>query len=304
MDKYLIVGLGNVGDEYDMTRHNTGFMVLDAFAKASNIVFEDKRYGFIGETMLKGRKVFLLKPSTYMNLSGNAVRYWLNQENIDQSRLLVISDDVAIPVGQFRLKASGSNGGHNGLGHIQQLIGQNYARLRMGIGNDYPVGSQINHVLGRFTTEELELLQPAIDLGVDEARIDKWLWAARIFKTRSIAVDAIKNSRVTINGMNVKPSRMVKVGEMVSVRKPPVTYSFKILKTIEQRVGAKLIPEIYENVTPADQYELLEMNRISGFVDRARGTGRPTKKERRALDEFIGPSLEGFDDFDFDEDDI
>lgn len=120
MDKYLIVGLGNVGDEYDMTRHNTGFMVLDAFAKASNIVFEDKRYGFIGETSLRGRKVFLLKPSTFMNLSGNAVRYWLNKENIDQSRLLVISDDVAIPLGQFRLKANGSNGGHNGLGHIQQ----------------------------------------------------------------------------------------------------------------------------------------------------------------------------------------
>ena len=120
-----------------------------------------------------------------------------------------------------------------------------------------------------------------------EARIDKWLWAARIFKTRSIAADAIKNGRVTIQGVNVKPSRMVKVGEVVSVRKPPVTYSFKILKTIEQRVGAKLIPEIYENVTPADQYELLEMNRISGFIDRQRGTGRPTKKERRALDEFL-----------------
>ena len=119
------------------------------------------------------------------------------------------------------------------------------------------------------------------------ARIDKWLWAARIFKTRSIAVDAIKNGRVTIQGVNVKPSRMVKDGEVVSVRKPPVTYSFKILKTIEQRVGAKLLPEIYENVTPADQYELLEMNRISGFVDRQRGTGRPTKKERRALDEFL-----------------
>jgi len=96
----------------------------------------------------------------------------------------------------------------------------------------------------------------------------------------------------------------VKVGEFVSLRKPPVTYSFKILKTIEQRVGAKLLPEIYENVTPADQYELLEMNRISGFVDRARGTGRPTKKERRALDEFIGPSLEGYDDFDFDSEDL
>ena len=122
---------------------------------------------------------------------------------------------------------------------------------------------------------------------MNEARIDKWLWAARIFKTRSIAADAIKNGRVTIQGVNVKPSRMVKEGEVVSVRKPPVTYSFKILKTIEQRVGAKLLPEIYENVTPPDQYELLEMNRISGFVDRQRGTGRPTKKERRALDEFL-----------------
>ena len=136
-----------------------------------------------------------------------------------------------------------------------------------------------------------------------EARVDKWLWAARIFKTRSIAADAIKNGRVTIQGMNVKPSRMVKVGEVISVRKPPVTYSFKILKTIEQRVGAKLLPEIYENVTPADQYELLEMNRISGFINRQRGTGRPTKKERRALDEFVGPSLEGYGDFDFDFDD-
>ena len=108
MDKYLIVGLGNIGDEYDMTRHNTGFMVLDAFAKASNIVFEDKRYGFVAETTLKGRKVILLKPSTYMNLSGNAVRYWLNKENIDQQRLLVVSDDVALPLGAFRLKANGS----------------------------------------------------------------------------------------------------------------------------------------------------------------------------------------------------
>ena len=119
------------------------------------------------------------------------------------------------------------------------------------------------------------------------ARIDKWLWAARIFKTRSIAVDACKNGRVTINGVNVKPSHMVKAGEVVAVRKPPVTYSFKILKTIEQRVGAKLLPEIYENVTTPDQYELLEMNRISGFVDRARGTGRPTKKDRRDMDAFF-----------------
>ena len=167
MDKYLIVGLGNVGDEYDMTRHNTGFMVLDAFAKASNIHFEDRRYGFVAETSLKGRKVFLLKPSTFMNLSGNAVRYWLNKENIEQSRLLVVSDDVALPIGQFRLKASGSNGGHNGLGHIQQLIGQDYARLRMGIGNDFPRGMQIDWVLGRYSEEELQALQPAIDRGVE-----------------------------------------------------------------------------------------------------------------------------------------
>ena len=167
MDKYLIVGLGNPGDEYAGTRHNTGYMVLDAFAKASNAVFSDRRYGFVAETSLRGRKVFLLKPTTYMNLSGNAVRYWLQQENIDQQRLLVISDDVALPLGDFRLKANGSNGGHNGLGHIQQLIGQQYARLRMGIGADYPQGGQIDWVLGRFSEEELNILQPRIELVAD-----------------------------------------------------------------------------------------------------------------------------------------
>ena len=170
LDKYLIVGLGNPGDEYAETRHNTGWMVLDAFAKASNIVFDDKRYGFVAETSLKGRKVFLLKPTTFMNLSGNAVRYWMNKENIEQERLLVVSDDVALPVGAFRLKGNGSNGGHNGLGHIQQLIGQQYARLRMGIGNDYPVGQQIDHVLGRFTAEEREHLQPSVDMAVEMIR--------------------------------------------------------------------------------------------------------------------------------------
>ena len=137
----------------------------------------------------------------------------------------------------------------------------------------------------------------------ETARIDKWLWAARIFKTRSIAADACKNGRVTIGGTNVKPSHTVKAGEVVSVKKPPITYSFRILKTIEQRVGAKLIPEIYENVTDPKQYELLEMSRISGFVDRARGTGRPTKKERRALDAFADPAMFGFDDDDFDDED-
>ena len=167
MDKYLIVGLGNPGDDYAKTRHNTGFMLLDAFAKASNAVFSDRRYGYVAETSLKGRKVFLLKPTTFMNLSGNAVRYWLNKENIDQHRMIVVSDDVALPLGQFRLKASGSNGGHNGLGHIQQLIGQDYPRLRMGIGNNYPQGGQIDWVLGCYSDEELQQLQPSIDTAVE-----------------------------------------------------------------------------------------------------------------------------------------
>lgn len=167
MDKYLICGLGNPGAEYAGIRHNTGFMVLDAFAKASNIVFEDKRYGFVAETSLKGRKIILLKPTTFMNLSGNAVRYWLNKENIDQRRLLVVSDDVALPLGEFRLKGSGSNGGHNGLGHIQQLIGQNYPRLRMGIGNEYPRGGQVDWVLGHYDEDDMQVLQPAIDKAVE-----------------------------------------------------------------------------------------------------------------------------------------
>lgn len=134
-----------------------------------------------------------------------------------------------------------------------------------------------------------------------EARIDKWMWAARIFKTRTIAAEACKKGRISINGSQVKPARMVKPGDVVQVRKPPVTYSFKVLQAIEKRVGAKLVPEIMENVTTPDQYELLEMSKISGFVDRARGTGRPTKKERRDLDEFF--MTEYLDDFDFDFDD-
>ena len=117
--------------------------------------------------MLKGRKIILLKPTTFMNLSGNAVRYWLNEEKIDQSRLLVVSDDVALPLGDFRLKADGSNGGHNGLGHIMQLIGQNYARLRMGIGNDFPKGGQVDWVLGRYTDEDMKVLEPAINMAGD-----------------------------------------------------------------------------------------------------------------------------------------
>lgn len=170
MDKYLIVGLGNPGDEYADTRHNTGYMILDAFAKASNIVFSDKRYGYVAETSLKGRKVILLKPTTYMNLSGNAVRYWLNKENIDQKRLLVVVDDVALPLGTLRLKAGGSNGGHNGLGHIQQLIGQDYARLRVGIGNDFPRGMQVDWVLGHYSEDDMKVLAPQIDVAVEEIK--------------------------------------------------------------------------------------------------------------------------------------
>ena len=139
-----------------------------------------------------------------------------------------------------------------------------------------------------------------------EARLDKWLWAARIYKTRSLAADACKNGRITINGAMAKPSRTVKDGDEVGVKKSPVTYTFRVKQAIEKRVGAKLLPDILENITTPEQYELLEMSRISGFVDRARGTGRPTKKERRALDAFAEPAMFGFDeefddDFDFDE---
>lgn len=170
MDKYLIVGLGNPGYEYENTRHNTGFMVLDKMAESVGVSFEDKRYGYVAETSIKGRKVFLLKPTTYMNLSGNAVRYWLQKENIDQKRLLVVVDDLSIPLGDYRLKGNGSNGGHNGLGNIQQLIGQQYARLRMGIGNEFLRGQQVDWVLGKYTDEDMRTLQPSIDEAVEIIR--------------------------------------------------------------------------------------------------------------------------------------
>lgn len=136
---------------------------------------------------------------------------------------------------------------------------------------------------------------------MSEARVDKWLWAVRIFKTRTIAAEACKKNRVMINGVQIKPSRMIKVGDVIQVKKPPVVYSFKVLQTIEKRVGAKLVPEMMENVTPPDQYELLEMSKISGFIDRSRGMGRPTKKDRRDLDEFVTPEYIGEFDFDFDD---
>lgn len=140
----------------------------------------------------------------------------------------------------------------------------------------------------------------------EEARVDKWLWAARIFKTRTLAADACKMGRVTLRGAQVKPSRVIKVGDIIDIRKPPVTYSFRVLQAIEKRIGAKLLPDILENVTPPEQYELLEMSRISGFVGRARGTGRPTKKDRRSLEEFTEATTPEFyadAAFDFDLDD-
>lgn len=162
--KYLIVGLGNIGREYEYTRHNIGFRVLDALAKASNIVFADRRYGFVAEMKVKGRTLILLKPSTYMNLSGNAVRYWMNKEKIQPENLLVIVDDLALPFGTLRLKGKGSDAGHNGLKNIQSVLGtQEYARLRFGIGSDFPKGAQVNYVLDSFSDEEESALPAKLE---------------------------------------------------------------------------------------------------------------------------------------------
>ena len=163
--KYLIVGLGNIGEEYRETRHNIGFMVLDALAKASNIVFSDGRYGATAQLSLKGRQLILLKPSTYMNLSGNAVRYWMQQEKIPLENVLIVVDDLALPFGTLRLKGKGSDAGHNGLKHIAATLGtQNYARLRFGIGNDFPKGGQIDFVLGHFDEESMKLMPERLEV--------------------------------------------------------------------------------------------------------------------------------------------
>ena len=169
--KHLIVGLGNIGDEYRLTRHNIGFMILDAFAEASNISFSTERYGDVGRGRIKNQQVVLLKPSTYMNLSGNAVRYWLEKEGIDKDHLLVLVDDIALPFGVIRIKPSGSDAGHNGLKHIAQMLGtQAYARLRFGIGNDFPKGCQVDYVLGEFSNDDKILLDERIKIAVDAIR--------------------------------------------------------------------------------------------------------------------------------------
>lgn len=152
---FLVVGLGNIGAEYAATRHNIGFMMLDAWAQASNVVFTPGRYGDRAVVHDKGREFHLLKPSTYMNLSGNAVRYWQRELGLDLSHVLVICDDINLPFGTLRLRASGSDGGHNGLKNIQEMLeSQDWARLRIGVGHDFGQGRQIDYVLGEFSEEQ------------------------------------------------------------------------------------------------------------------------------------------------------
>ena len=166
--KYLIVGLGNIGDGYRNTRHNIGFKVLDVMAKASNTSFTDKRYGEICEIKHKGRTFILLKPSTFMNLSGNAVNYWMKKENVPLENLLIVVDDIALPLGTIRLRPKGSPGGHNGLSHINAVLATgDYARIRFGIGNAFRKGSQIDYVLGEWTVEEMKVVEERVPVVID-----------------------------------------------------------------------------------------------------------------------------------------
>ncbi|HUW91570.1 MAG TPA: aminoacyl-tRNA hydrolase [Bacteroidales bacterium] len=166
--KYLIAGLGNIGEEYENTRHNVGFMILDALAGASNISFTDRRYGAVAELKHRGRTLVLLKPSTFMNRSGNAVDYWLKKEKIPPENFLVVTDDIAISTGSIRLRARGSHGGHNGLASISEVLGSDdYARLRVGIGSNFPRGRQVDYVLGRWSDEEMSVLKQRLSLAVD-----------------------------------------------------------------------------------------------------------------------------------------
>lgn len=163
--KYLVVGLGNPGEKYENTRHNIGFKVLDALVKASNTSFEIARHGDIAEIGYKGRKLILLKPTTYMNISGKAVNYWMQQEKIPLDRLLVVTDDIALPFGKLRMKGKGSDGGHNGLKDIQAVLNTSkYTRLRFGVGNDFFRGQQADYVLGEWSAEEREALPERIEM--------------------------------------------------------------------------------------------------------------------------------------------
>lgn len=168
---YLIAGLGNIGNEYAETRHNVGFRIVDEIARASGSTFEDKRYGFVAKARVKNQQLLLLKPSTYMNLSGNAVRYWMQREKIPVERLLVVADDLALPFGTLRMKPGGSEAGHNGLKSITQQLGtQQYARLRFGIGSGFQRGQQIDFVLGDFTEEEQAVLDERVATAAEAVR--------------------------------------------------------------------------------------------------------------------------------------
>lgn len=168
MSKFLIVGLGNIGDEYANTRHNIGFTVLDVLAKENSLKFRTDRLADITEYKFKGKTFVLVKPSTYMNLSGKAINYWLQAEKIAVENLLVITDDIALPLGTLRMKGKGSDGGHNGLKNIQEVLNtQNYARLRFGVGNEFAKGKQVDFVLGKWKPDEEKLLEPRIKLAIE-----------------------------------------------------------------------------------------------------------------------------------------
>jgi PTH1 family peptidyl-tRNA hydrolase len=198
--KYLIAGLGNIGKEYEHTRHNAGFEILDAFAKASNIVFTDERYGSIAEVKYRGKTLILLKPNTYMNLSGKAVSYWMKTENIPQEKLLVVLDDLALPAGTIRIKGRGSDGGHNGLKHITQILGNsNYARLRFGIGNDFPQGCQMDYVLSKWEQDEYEALIPDFEMAVETIKSYIFVGLERtmnIYNTRKKTPETVRETNV------------------------------------------------------------------------------------------------------------
>ncbi|MBQ9310376.1 MAG: aminoacyl-tRNA hydrolase [Bacteroidales bacterium] len=175
-ESYLVAGLGNIGPEYAATRHNIGFMILDAWAHASNISFSTQRYGDIAELSIKGRSIYLLKPSTYMNLSGKAVRYWLGKLPVTNERLMVICDDINLPFGTIRMRAKGSTGGHNGLESIEEALeSRDYARIRYGIGHDFGPAGQIDYVLGNFSEEELKQVQN--DSSFIIQGINDWIFA-------------------------------------------------------------------------------------------------------------------------------
>ena len=166
--KYLIVGLGNMGSEYEGTRHNVGFRIVDALAAACNAQFQDRRYGFVAQARIQNAQVVMLKPTTFMNLSGNAVRYWMQQEKIPLENLLIVVDDLSLPVGTLRMKQNGSAAGHNGLKHIAQMLGtEGYNRLKVGIGNDFPKGCQIDFVLGRFGAEDEKIITEKTPVACD-----------------------------------------------------------------------------------------------------------------------------------------